>query len=164
MTLEDWGARAERHEPWVRRAAWAVLAVALLSFIVRGSDEPADPYLVGTGQRPLAGFGEAAFEIHTADGRVLDWCALLAATEVAREQGLMGQRDLRGYDGMLFRFDEPTAAEFYMFHTLIPLSIAFFDETGAFVSAEHTGMSVADTKAPVSSKKAIESGSRVWNM
>jgi uncharacterized membrane protein (UPF0127 family) len=144
VTLEDWGARAERHEPWVRRAAWTVLVVALLSFIVRGSDEPADPYLVGTGQRPLAGFGEAAFEIRTPEGRVLDWCALLAATESAREQGLMEQHDLRGYDGMLFRFAGPTAAEFYMFHTLIPLSIAFFDETGTFVSATDMPVCTAD--------------------
>jgi uncharacterized membrane protein (UPF0127 family) len=135
VTLDDWGTRAERHEPWVRRTAWAVLAVGLLAFVVRGADNPADPYLVASGQRPLAGFSETAFQVTTPDGKVLDWCALLAATEAAREQGLMGQRDLRGYGGMVFRFEEPTDARFYMFHTLIPLSVAFFDERGAFVSA-----------------------------
>lgn len=135
MTLDEWAATAERRQPWVRRAVWVVLVAGLLSFVVRGADEPADPYLVGSGQRPLAGFSEATFEITTPDGKRLDWCALLAATEAARERGLMDQVDLRGYDGMVFRFDEPTNAEFYMFHTRIPLSIAFFDELGAFVSA-----------------------------
>jgi uncharacterized membrane protein (UPF0127 family) len=135
VTLDEWGARAERREPWVRRTAWTVLVLGLLAFVVRGADSPADPYLVGSGQRPLAGFGEAAFQVTTPEGKVLDWCALLAATEAAREHGLMGQRDLRGYDGMVFRFDGPIHGEFYMVHTLIPLSVAFFDERGAFVSA-----------------------------
>lgn len=135
MTLDEWEARAERHEPWVRRAVWFVLLAGLLSFVVRGSDGPADPYLVGTGQRPLAGFGETEFAVTTPEGKVLDWCALLAATEAAREQGLMDQADLRGYDGMVFRFDAPTDARFYMFRTQIPLSIAFFDASGAFVSS-----------------------------
>jgi uncharacterized membrane protein (UPF0127 family) len=135
VTVDGWAARAERNEPWARRAVWTVLLVALLAFIVRGGGEPADPYLVDGSRRPLTGFTEAAFSIRTPEGRVLDWCALLAASEAAREQGLMGQRDLRGYEGMLFRFDAPTAAEFYMFHTLLPLSIAFFDGSGAFVSS-----------------------------
>jgi uncharacterized membrane protein (UPF0127 family) len=140
VTVQDWGAAAERREPWVRRAVWTVLVAGLLAFVVRGADRPADPHLAagrlaGTGRRPLAGFGEAGFEVTTAEGTVLDWCALLAATEASRERGLMDQVDLRGYDGMVFRFDAPTAAQFYMFHTRIPLSIAFFDQRGTFVSA-----------------------------
>jgi uncharacterized membrane protein (UPF0127 family) len=144
VTLDDWAARAKRHEAWVRRAAWVVLAAGLAAFVLRGADGPADPYLAGAGRQPLAGFSEASFEVRTPEGRVLDWCALLAATEAAREQGLMGQRDLRGYDGMLFRFDEPTDARFYMFHTLIPLSIAFFDDTGAYVSQTDMPVCTAD--------------------
>jgi uncharacterized membrane protein (UPF0127 family) len=144
VTLDDWAARAERHAPWVRRAAWVVLAGALVAFLLRGADQPADPHLVGAGRQPLAGFAEAAFEVRTPEGRVLDWCALLAATEAAREQGLMEQEDLRGYDGMLFRFDQPTDARFYMFHTLIPLSIAFFDESGAYVSQADMPVCTAD--------------------
>jgi uncharacterized membrane protein (UPF0127 family) len=73
--------------------------------------------------------------VTTPAGKVLDWCALLAATEAAREQGLMQQEDLRGYDGMLFRFDQPSTAAFYMYRTVLPLSIAWFDDRGAFVSA-----------------------------
>jgi uncharacterized membrane protein (UPF0127 family) len=144
VTLDDWAARAEPHAPWVRRAAWVVLAAAVVAFLLRGADQPADPHLVGAGRQPLAGFSEATFEVRTAEGRVLDWCALLAATAAAREQGLMGQEDLRGYDGMLFRFEQPTDARFYMFHTRIPLSIAFFDEAGAFVSQTDMPVCTAD--------------------
>src|SRR5262245_18289638 len=42
---------------------------------------------------------------------------------------------LGGYDGMLFMFGQPVSASFYMYMTRLPLSIAFFGSTGAFVSA-----------------------------
>ena len=42
---------------------------------------------------------------------------------------------LGGYDGMIFRFGAPTTARFYMYRTRLPLSVAFFDGDGAFVSA-----------------------------
>jgi uncharacterized membrane protein (UPF0127 family) len=45
---------------------------------------------------------------------------------------------------MVFRFDEPIDARFYMFHTLIPLSVAFFDDQGAFVSASDMAPCSAD--------------------
>lgn len=138
MTLDDWAGRAEANRPWARRAVWTVLLLGLLGFVIRGADRPVDPVLAeagAAGLTPPAGFEEIGFEIRAADGEVLDWCAILAATEAARRQGLMGQDDLLGYDGMAFRFDAPIAAAFYMYRTLIPLSVAFFDETGAFVSA-----------------------------
>ena len=133
--LEDWTEEAERREPWIRRAAWVVLALSLLSFLVRGADNPSDPKLVSADRRPMAGFEEVPFRVTLPDGKDLDWCALLAATEAAREQGLMDQHDLRGFDAMLFRFDLPSTTAFYMFQTPLPLSIAWFDGHGAFVSA-----------------------------
>jgi uncharacterized membrane protein (UPF0127 family) len=144
--LEDWSRTAERHQLWVRRAAWVVLAAGLLSFVVRGADRPADPSFVDARRRALSGFEEAAFRLTMPDGKVLDWCALLAATEAARQQGLMGQVDLRGYDAMLFRFDRPSTDAFYMYRTMLPLSIAWFDEGGAFVSA--AGMDPCRSTAP----------------
>ena len=138
MNLEDLSGKAEAHRPWARRAVWTVLVLGLLAFLIEGATRPADPVLAeagASGLTPPPGFEEVAFEIRAADGRVLDWCALLAATEAARQQGLMGQEDLLGYDGMVFRFDAPVAAAIYMYKTLIPLTVAFFDENGAFVSA-----------------------------
>jgi uncharacterized membrane protein (UPF0127 family) len=47
----------------------------------------------------------------------------------------MARRDLGGYDGMIFQFPQPGRVPFYMRDTLIPLSIAWFDPSGRFVSA-----------------------------
>lgn len=123
---------------WVRRGAWGVLAVALLAFVVRGGTTPDDPYLVGAeGRRDLIpGFEEISFTVTSPTGDVLDWCAMLAATEALRQQGLMHQTDLGGYDGMVFRFDEPNTGGFWMKNTIIPLAVAYFDTDGRFVSAQ----------------------------
>lgn len=122
-----------------RRLQWAVVVLLVLgvaAFLVRGATRPADPsFELPTDRRPLAGFDEVAMHVVTADGKTLDWCALLAATAQARQQGLMGQRDLRGYDAMVFRFDADTVSGFYMFRTLLPLSIAFIAADGAVVSS-----------------------------
>lgn len=122
-------------EDRLRRAAWLVLACGVLALLVRGADSPADPTFVSVARQRVAGFDEIAFRVTTSDGDVLDWCALLAATQAARERGLMDQDDLRGYDGMVFRFDRDSTDAFYMFRTRLPLSIAWFDRSGAFVSA-----------------------------
>lgn len=90
---------------------------------------------VGVERRPLPGFGEVGFRVTSADGRVVDGVALLAADQASRNQGLMEQSDLRGYDAMVFRFPSPTTGRFFMRNTRIPLSIAFFDLHGRFVSA-----------------------------
>lgn len=86
-------------------------------------------------RRPLEGFGETAFRVTPPGGPATAWCALLAENDATRTTGLMEQRDLRGYDGMVFRFPQASAGRFHMRGTLIPLSIAFFDADGAFVSS-----------------------------
>jgi uncharacterized membrane protein (UPF0127 family) len=120
---------------WVRRAAWVVLAAAFLAFVVRGGSSPADPYFADE-RRPLAGFDEVAFIVTAANGTMAEWCALLAASDGQRAQGLMDQRDLRGYDGMIFQYDAPTEGAFWMRNTRIPLAVAFFDADGRYVSAQ----------------------------
>lgn len=51
-----------------------------------------------------------------------------------RQQGLMGRTSLGANEGMVFLFaDGPVASEFWMKDTLIPLSIAFWDEDGRIV-------------------------------
>ncbi|MDQ3147586.1 MAG: DUF192 domain-containing protein, partial [Actinomycetota bacterium] len=99
------------------------------------STEPAATAPASTERRPLEGFGETAFRVTPPGGPAAAWCALLADSDETRATGLMEQRDLRGYDGMVFRFSRASAGRFHMRGTLIPLSIAFFDADGAFVSS-----------------------------
>jgi uncharacterized membrane protein (UPF0127 family) len=56
--------------------------------------------------------------------------AELADTESKKERGLMFRQSLPENSGMLFIFDPPTQAAFWMKNTRIPLSIAFVDNQG----------------------------------
>jgi uncharacterized protein len=134
---------------WRWRIGTLVVVAVVVVLVVRGADRPDDPQLAppstertgsgpsGNGERsPIAGFDEVAFRIEAEGATASTWCALLADDVDERVQGLSEQDDLQGYDGMVFRFDEPSTSRFTMRDTRIPLSIAFFDEDGAFVSSE----------------------------
>ena len=82
----------------------------------------------------FAGFGAAEIAIDNAEGRHRS-CVLTADTPEQQRRGLMAQDDLDGYDGMIFRFPDERERSFWMRDTRIPLSIAFFDARGTFVSA-----------------------------
>jgi uncharacterized protein len=58
----------------------------------------------------------------------------IAETEAAREHGLMDRTSLAPDAGMAFLFDSPVQVGFYMKDTLIPLSIAFWDQNLRIVS------------------------------
>jgi uncharacterized membrane protein (UPF0127 family) len=83
----------------------------------------------------LPGVGEAAASITAADGTVTGCCLLVAATDEQRQRGLMEVTDLGGYQGMVFVWDADTSGGFWMRNTPTPLSIAWFDADGDFVSS-----------------------------
>jgi len=117
----------------VRWGAGVLVLAGLVTFITVGATRPADPHLLPHPTRPqVAGFGEIAYRIDKVSSN--ERCALLAGTDAQRQQGLMNRTDLAGHDGMLFRFPDDTQVGFYMKDTLIPLSIAWFDSDGNFVS------------------------------
>jgi uncharacterized protein len=80
-------------------------------------------------------FDEVAIAIVDENGDVTGWCVLLAQTGQQRQRGLMEVTDLGGYAGMLFVFGSERESSFYMRNTPMPLSIAWFDDEGDFVSA-----------------------------
>ena len=154
------GGPTRRRPPWRRPGPWlagaGLCALVLVYAVTTGG--PADPVLGPAGtaapgstvppgsdlpgcadreqaEAPFAGFGEVAFRVTGPDGATtFDGCAHLADTPATRAQGLMGQRSLGGYDAVVFRFDGPSTGGFYMFRTLLPLSIAFIGEDGGVVS------------------------------
>jgi uncharacterized membrane protein (UPF0127 family) len=139
---------------WRWRIGTLVVVAVAVVLVVRGADRPDDPQLAppstasdaaepaGSGgpadgeRSPIPGFDEVAFRIEAEGATASTWCALLADEADERVQGLSEQDDLQGYDGMVFRFDEPSTSTFTMRDTRIPLSVAFFAEDGAFVSSE----------------------------
>lgn len=129
----------DQPDPRTRALAWIVavlLAVGFGACIAKGANEPADPQRVES--KAFPGFSDVVIRIKGPDGQPLtptEICTLLAATEQQRAQGLMKVTDLKGYKGMLFRFSFDTQGGFYMKDTPMPLSIAWFDGSGRFVSA-----------------------------
>jgi uncharacterized membrane protein (UPF0127 family) len=126
----------------VAGAAWVVLAIGLVVFLIRGANRPANPKLIPPGgvipSRVVRDFGEVAFKVSgpTVPGPLAArrHCALLASTPAQQQKGLMNRHDLAGYEGMIFQFEELTTVPFFMRDTLIPLSIAWFDPTGKFLN------------------------------
>jgi hypothetical protein len=58
----------------------------------------------------------------------------VADSDDERATGLMHRGALEPYDGMAFLWPEPVTSTFTMRNTLIPLSIAFWDERGRIVA------------------------------
>lgn len=77
------------------------------------------------------GFDRVAATAVAADGTVCELCLWLAEMPEDRARGLMNVTDLGAADGMAFVYPEPSTRSFWMKDTLLPLSIAFFDATGA---------------------------------
>lgn len=84
---------------------------------------------------PPNGFRAASFAVTPSGGAPENHCGMLADTDDNRARGLMGQENMRGYDGMLFVFPEDVSSSFYMANVKFPLSVAWFDGNGNFVSS-----------------------------
>lgn len=138
----------ERRLRWLLAAALVVAGAGLYAFVLRGADQPVDPYLAPTrttlappvppgdpARVPLDGFDEVALTVAPADGgSLLSWCLLAALRAEQRARGLMQVTDLQGYSGMAFIYDTDVTNGFYMRNTPTPLSIAWIDNAGGVVS------------------------------
>ena len=147
----------------VRLLRWAVvglIAAGALAFIALGANGPKDPSLrpaageVSLNRTPFGDFSEIAFRIEggaAAQNRAQATaarCALLAETGEQQSQGLMKRTDLGGYDGMLFKFATDNEGGFWMKATPLPISIAFFDATGQFVSTTDMAPCIHQASCP----------------
>ena len=80
--------------------------------------------------------GEASFTVEIADD----------AAE--RAQGLMFRESLEASAGMLFVYERPQPAAFWMKNTLIPLDILFFDAAGRLVAFHENAVPHDETPLP----------------
>ena len=124
----------------LRWAAGAVFVAGLAGCVAEGANQPADPVVEGAAPTSApegslaARFGAVAARLVDLSGDVLELCLLHADSQEERAQGLMQVQDLEGHDGMLFSVEEPSTGAFYMYRTVLPLTIGWFDAGGGFVS------------------------------
>ncbi len=88
------------------------------------------------GQRapaPFAGLPRANIQLSTATGRHV-FKVWIADTDQSRERGLMFVRALPAGHGMLFLFEQPRIAAFWMKNTYLSLDIVFIDQDGIVVN------------------------------
>lgn len=113
-----------RSAPSIRWASVLVTVLLSVSCSANPSQEaaPATP-------PPLP---RGAVSIETASGEI-GFAVEIAETDAARQAGLMDRESLPEGTGMVFLFDTPSDGAFWMKDTLIPLSIAFWDEGGRVV-------------------------------
>jgi uncharacterized protein len=78
---------------------------------------------------------EATLRIETGGGPV-EVRVEVADSSEERSRGLMGRRVLSADAGMVFLHDEPTSSGFWMKDTLIPLSVAFWDDRGRVLTIQ----------------------------
>ena len=108
-------------------------SLVLAASCAGGGESPGDQ--TGTDIGNLAGLTTVDVEIVAEDGVTMPCCVWLADEPDERRNGLMGVSDLRPAAGMVFVYTDDRDGAFYMYDTPMPLSIAFFDADGAFVSA-----------------------------
>jgi uncharacterized membrane protein (UPF0127 family) len=124
-------------EGGVRLLWWLIglsLLVGFFAFLAVGANHPKDPVLEP--RQTVAEFSTIGFTVE--HGAATDtFCALLADTDARRATGMMGRRDLSGYDGMVFAWPQPvdtTQVFFYNRKVPVALSVAWFDTAGKFIS------------------------------
>ena len=69
----------------------------------------------------------------------------VAANDPQRQQGLMFREKMGANNGMVFVFEEPTKQCMWMKNTLLPLSVAFIDDTGHIVNIEDMAPQTLDS-------------------
>lgn len=125
----------------------ALLSVALLAYCSAGpASNKVQPATV-TSTAP-SGLDLVTLTIHSG-GRSHVFRVEVARTADQQEQGLMNRRTLAPDAGMLFPFDPPRPASFWMRNTLIPLDMIFIRPDGAIARIAANTVPLSETPVAV---------------
>jgi hypothetical protein len=123
-------------------ALWAVLATLLIA--CGGTVRPANAQ--GTSDRVAPNARLEQIEIKAGMHLIK---AEVAADIQTRTRGLMMRERLGANEGMIFVFPDKAGHCFWMRNTLVPLSIAFLDDTGTITNIEDMKPQTEDSHCPV---------------
>jgi len=87
-------------------------------------------------ERSPAGLDQVMLTVTTTTGKVHRFTVEVARSEAQQAQGLMNRATLAPDRGMIFPYDPPVAASFWMKNTLIPLDIIFVRSDGTIARIE----------------------------
>ena len=87
-------------------------------------------------ERSPAGLEQVPLQITTAAGRTHRFTVEVARTPEEQAQGLMQRQSLAPDRGMIFPYDTPRPASFWMKNTLIPLDMIFIAPGGRIARIE----------------------------
>lgn len=110
--------------------ALVVPLVASTVIAVFGPDEKSESLVEVPTRAAIPPFGTASFRVN---GSPAEFCALLASTADAQQQGMQQRRDLGGYDAMIFAFERDVSSSFVNHFVPVDLDIGWYDARGALV-------------------------------
>jgi uncharacterized membrane protein (UPF0127 family) len=125
--------------------AAVLLAVSLSSC---GSAPVANEAQTATPRTSPAGMDLVRLEIQSG-GRTHVFTVEMARTPAQQEQGLMNRHGLGPDAGMLFPFDPPRPASFWMRNTLIPLDMIFIRPDGSIARIAANTVPLSETPVAV---------------
>ena len=116
-------------------AVMVVIAAAAAGAAVLRSNDSASRACDGSRELGGMSFSERSVRLVAPGGRATSGCVLVADSRDKHSQGLSGVTDLQGKLGMVFVYGADSEGRYWMKNTPMPLSIAWFDKSGAFVSS-----------------------------
>ena len=110
--------------------------------------QPAAQQVVIPKNAPQTGLPAASVTVETAGGGVHVFSAEVADTAATRNHGMMFRTQLAKDAAMLFVYDPPQTAAFWMRNTLIPLDIVFISPEGRIIRIAENAQPRDETPLP----------------
>jgi hypothetical protein len=119
-----------RAKPFVRRLSSAFCLALLISGGCRRAAEPAQPSVLVSDEPTEAQPRLQSLKLWLGPAEIQ---AEVALTEQEVRTGMMFRTNMLENEGMVFVFSDPMQVSFWMKNTLIPLSAAYMDPSGAIL-------------------------------